>query len=98
MITLEEAKAIADTRLEDITICLEMADAYIFKNQRTDYSIGGPDSPVIVLKEDGKIIPSVEYYGQKGSGELVATIKYVTSVNPVHFTPDMFEVDEEWEK
>lgn len=66
MVTIEEAKALADTYLEDITECKEMADAYIFSNPRTKYSIGGPDAPVIVMKEDGRVVPSVEYYSGIG--------------------------------
>ena len=99
MITIEEAKAIADTCLEDITECTEMTDAYIFSNPRTKYSIGGPDAPVIVMKEDGRVVLSVEYYSGSGSGEEVRTIKYVDYVEPAsYFTPEMLKVAEDWEK
>ena len=99
MITIEEAKAIADIRLKDITECTEMTDAYIFVNPRTGYSIGGPDSPAIVMKEDGRVVSSVEYYSGLGCGEKVRTIKYVDYVEPAdYFTPEMIKVAEEWEK
>ncbi len=99
MISIEEAKAIADTRLEDITECKEMVDAYIFSNPRTKYSIGGPDAPVIVMKEDGRVVSSVEYYSGIGCGEEIRTIKYVDYVEPAdYFTPEMLKVADEWEK
>ena len=66
MITLEEAKAIADTHLTDITECTEMTNAYIFINPRTKCSIGGPDYPIIVMKEDGQIIPAKEAISTDG--------------------------------
>ena len=98
MITIEEARAIANTCLEDITECTEMSDAYIFINPRTRYSIGGPDAPVIVMKEDGRIVPSVEYYSESDD-EMIRTIKYVDYVEPAkYFTPEMIKVAEEWEK
>ncbi len=99
MITIEEAKAIADNCLEDITECKEMVDVYIFSNPRTKYSIGGPDALVIVMKADGRVVPSVDYYSGLGSGEEVRTIRYVDYVEPAsYFTPEMLKVADEWEK
>ena len=99
MITIEEAKVIADTRLADITECKEMVDAYIFSNPRTKYSIGGPDAPVIVMKEEGRVVPSVDYYSGIERGEEVRTIKYIDYVEPAdYFTTEMLKVAEEWEK
>lgn len=75
-----------------------MTDAYIFINPRTRYSIGGPDAPVVVMKEDGRIVPSVESYSGSDS-EMIRTIKYVDYVEPTaYFSPEMHKVAEEWEK
>ena len=54
MITMQEAQQIAAEWLQDISGCTEFTTAYVFYNPRTEYSIGGPDASVVVMKETGQ--------------------------------------------
>ena len=76
-ITLEKAKSIADMYLKGITHCVEYEDAFWFSNRKSSLSFGGMESPVIVLKENGKVVSSVSYT-DRGAGEIIREIDYRT--------------------
>ena len=61
MITYEEALELARTRRDDLTQVFEYEKAYIFSHTEDANYIGGFNhSPVVVLKDDGKIKNMVE--------------------------------------
>ena len=74
-ITLEEAKIIADIYLKGITHCVEYEDAFWFSNRKSSLSFGGMDSPVIILKENGKVISAASYV-DIGAGEIIREYDY----------------------
>ena len=74
-ITLEKAKSIADMYLKGITHCVEYEDAFWFSNRKSSLSFGGMESPVIVLKENGKVVSAVSYT-DRGTGEIIREIDY----------------------
>ena len=74
-ITLEKAKSIADMDLKGITHCVEYEDAFWFSNRKSSLSFGGMESPVIVLKENGKVVSAASYTG-RGAGEIIREIDY----------------------
>ena len=76
MITLREAKKIAEGWLSDIDCCVEYTDAYCFQNRAGAESFGGPDAPVIVMKEDGRIMGTSEYFDRTGAGEEVRVHRF----------------------
>lgn len=78
MITLEEARQIASEWLKDICRCTEYTNAYVFANPWSDDSIGGFDSPVAVLKENGKRMSITSFITEVGPGEEIDTIYYYT--------------------
>ena len=57
MVTFEEALVIARRRKENINICKECENAYIFEheNKSGDVVVGG-EEPVVVTKEGGQVI------------------------------------------
>ena len=74
-ITLEEAKSIADKYLNGITHCTEYPDAFWFSNEKSALSLGGGNSPVIVLKESGEAVNAVTYV-ERGDGRIIREIDY----------------------
>ena len=76
MITMEKARKIAAGWLNDISGCNEFTTAYVFFNPRTEHSIGGPDSSVVVLKENGLRCSFMEYITNYGGGELIRRIDF----------------------
>lgn len=78
MVTMEEAKAIAGTWLKDIRKCTEYSNAYVFADPRSDSTIGGFDSPVAVLKENGKRMGMTAFITEAGPGEEIGTVYYKT--------------------
>ena len=74
-ITLEKAKSIADMYLKGITHCVEYEDAFWFSNRKSSLSFGGMESPVIVLKENGKVVSAGSYI-ERGAGEIIREIDY----------------------
>ena len=74
-ITLEKAKSIADMYLKGITHCVEYEDAFWFSNRKSSLSFGGMDSPVIILKENGKVISAASYV-DIGAGEIIREYDY----------------------
>ena len=71
MVTYEEAKRIAGGWLADITGCREYADAYEFFNPRSEFSIGGTDSPVFIMKDSGEKLTPAVYYDRPGAGVFI---------------------------
>lgn len=78
MVTLEEAKEIAGAWLKDICRCTEYSNDYVFANPWSDNTIGGFDSPVAVLKENGKRMSITAFITEVGPGEEIETIYYNT--------------------
>ena len=76
MVTLEEAKRIAAEWLDDISGCTEFTTAYSFYNPRTEYSDGGPDALVVVMKENGKRCGFTEFIRTYGGGRMIREIKF----------------------
>ena len=74
-ITLEAAKSIADKYLKGITHCAEYPDAFWFSNQNSSLSFGEVDSPVIILKENGKAVNAASYT-DRGVGEIIREVDY----------------------
>ncbi len=75
-ITLEEAKAIAGKQLQNISGCVEFSNAFCFTNAQSETAIGGPDAPVFVLKENGRIVSLPEYYDEIGAGEEIRNVRF----------------------
>lgn len=75
MVTMDEARQIAAEWLSDISGCTEFTTAYSFFNPRTEYSIGGPDASVVVMKTDGKRCGFTEFIMDYGGGDIVREIK-----------------------
>ena len=65
MISLAEAKQIASAHLANIHSCAEFANAWVFSNSESRFSIGGPDMPVVVMKETGEICDTITFYDKK---------------------------------
>ena len=74
-ITLEKAKSIADMYLKGITHCVEYEDAFWFSNRKSSLFFGGMESPVIVLKENGKVVSAGSYI-ERGACEIIREIDY----------------------
>ena len=76
MVTIEDARQIASEWLSDISGCTEFTAAWAFFNVRTEHSISGPDTSVMVLKETGKRCGFTEFITNYGGGEMIRTIKF----------------------
>ena len=61
MISYEQAYEVAKKNKPGIDFCTEMTDAYIFIEKEFADCEGGPGSPCVVLKENGKAI-NMPYY------------------------------------
>ena len=70
MITLEEAGKIAAKRLKDIGGCTEYTTAWCFYNPASANSDGGPDAPVVVMKETGACCGFPEFILKHGGEKL----------------------------
>ena len=69
MITYEEALEIAKTRRTNLNQVFEYEKAYIFSHTEDANYIGSFNhSPVVILKEDGKITNMVEFVNS-GTGK-----------------------------
>ena len=64
MITFEQAVEIAKESKPEIDQGTEYENCYIFGYSGDEYSIG--PSPVVVLKEDGKLLLMVEFEADTG--------------------------------
>lgn len=60
MIDFEEALKIAKSHKRDINHCVEYTNAYMFCYQRDDVA-GAVESPIVVLKEDGRVMSMTKY-------------------------------------
>lgn len=55
MVTYEEALEIAKKRMDYIDSCFEYEKAYVFSCREGEFCDGGPNSSVVVLKDNGQI-------------------------------------------
>ena len=76
VVTLEDACKIAAEWLSDISGCTEFTTAYSFYNPRSEHSIGGPDTSIVVLKAEGKCCRFTEFILSYGGGTIVREIKF----------------------
>lgn len=74
MVTMEEARQIAAKWLDGISGCTEYSSAYMFFNPVE--ADGGPDSSVVVLKENGICCSMPEYITTYGGGKRIRTIEF----------------------
>ena len=74
MITQTEAREIAAKRLKDISGCTEYTTAWCFCSTGSADADGGPDSPVVVMKDTGKSCGFPEFI-LNGGGERIREIK-----------------------
>lgn len=56
MITLEEAKKIANGLNHGVDICREYATAWEFDRKDAPMTDGGVDGPVVIMKDTGKAV------------------------------------------
>lgn len=75
MLILREARRIASRWLDDISGCTEYTNAYMFFNPRSENAIGGFDMPVFVLKQNGRLMSTMEYC-ETMAGEAIRTIHF----------------------
>ncbi len=69
MITYDEALIIAKREKPNTDNCTEYSDAYVFSAHEDSMYIGGyGHAPIVIMKEDGKLMSFPEYIA-KGSGE-----------------------------
>ena len=76
MISLEDAKKIAEEWLGRIGGCTEYAGAYVFFSANSEYSDGGPGSPVVVLKENGARCGLPDFISHHDGGEKIREISF----------------------
>lgn len=75
MITYEEALKKAKSIKPDANLCIEKTSAYIFGYDSGKDEAGGSNSPVVIMKEDGKAV-SMPYYNAKYSKDKeIKTVK-----------------------
>lgn len=72
-VTFEEAFEIAKELKEKIDYCDETGNAFIFGAEEERYTIGG-NSPVVVIKADGKAIDMTHYVSFYPNSETIRTI------------------------
>lgn len=62
MITLEEAKTIAEKAMKKtVDSCSEYKDAYMFESDYSAESDGGMDTAVVVMKDSGDVLGVTRY-------------------------------------
>lgn len=76
MVTMEEARGIAEEWLPEICGCREFNNAWVFFNPRTGEAIDGPDAPVVVLKENGVRLGFKPYVRMLGGGQFLKEIRF----------------------
>ncbi len=76
MLGLEEAKKIAAERLGRIGGCVEYATAYVFFSANSEESVGGPDSPVVVLKDSGALCGLPDFISLHDGGKKIREISF----------------------
>ena len=74
MLSMEEARQIAPEQLDGIIGCTEYATAYVFFNGVD--ADGGPDSPVVVMKETGETCGMTSFITAHGGGKLIRSITF----------------------
>ena len=75
MITYEEALKIARERKDQIDNCIEYENAYVFGFTGDNNYIGGyGQTPVVIMKEDGRIASMPELI-VSGTGEEIRSFK-----------------------
>ena len=76
MLSWEEARDLAAKRLRDLCECTEYHNAFVFANPRSKDCEGGPDAPVAVLKDSGKICGFTSYLFDLGGGKRIRRIRF----------------------
>ncbi len=76
MVGLEEAKKIAAERLGRVGGCTEYAAAYVFYSANSEESVGGPDSPVVVLKGSGALCGLPDFISYHDGGKKIREISF----------------------
>lgn len=76
MVSLEEAKKIAAERLGRIGGCAEYTNAYVFFSAISEESVGGPDSPVVVLKGSGTLCGLPDFISHHDGGKKIREISF----------------------
>ena len=74
-ISLEQAKDVADQYLKGISHCVEYSDAFWFSNEKSNLSLDGVESPVIILKGNGRAVSAAAYVAA-GAGKMIREIEY----------------------
>lgn len=67
MVSYEEALKKAKAINPDINVCVEYKQGYMFGNNKNEKTEGGPNGPVVILKENGKAV-SMAYFAAKFEG------------------------------
>lgn len=58
-----------------ISHCIEFSDAFWFSNEKSNLSLGGVESPVIILKGNGRAVSTAAYVAA-GAGKMIREIDY----------------------
>jgi hypothetical protein len=61
MISYEEALAIARSKKPKINGCSEYNNAYVFGYDDGNHHIGGPNSPIVIMKDTGEALNLISY-------------------------------------
>ena len=73
MITFDKALSIAKNAKKNINHCVEYSDAYMFSHD-TGKDTDGGESPIVVMKQDGKTMNMSAYIWRPGK-------KYIRDFN-----------------
>ena len=68
MLTYLQALEIAKRKKSRIEKCIETPNAFIFKNEKDEYSIDG-EGICYVLKDSGRAVDALTYYDNYGDEE-----------------------------
>ncbi len=92
MITYEKALEIARERKDEIDNCTEYENAYVFGFSGDNNYVGGyGHTPVVIMKEDGRlttILESVGKLGQEIETHEVPQDIQLTYVEPIEYMPE----------
>ena len=74
MISFREAFLKAKEIREEIDSCTEYENGYVFCSDRGEEQVGGYYSPIVVLKEDGKVVDMPQFV-VNGTGKELKSFK-----------------------
>jgi len=75
-ISFDEAIIIAKRRNSRFNKCVEHSNAWAFCCDDGVESVGGPDTGIVVMKEDGrKLLPYEYYFSDIGDGIIINEIR-----------------------